>query len=93
MRVAESISLLAAVIATAQGQFFDGYQNVSTSTTPVQMRLAYSGSNAMMGELSPPTGTIRTPSAKQPQPKSHGTPSRSLAAHLFITASLRDISL
>lgn len=41
------ITALAAAVA-AQAAYFDGYQNVTSPTQPVQMRLAYQGPTAMM---------------------------------------------
>lgn len=34
-------------------QYSDGYENVNNPTDPVQIRLAYQGPTAMMGEQSP----------------------------------------
>jgi acid phosphatase type 7 len=39
-----------AIITGALAQFDDGYENVTTATTPVQIRLAYQGPTAMMGK-------------------------------------------
>lgn len=40
------------VITSVVAQFDDGYQNVTSATTPVQIRLAYQGPSAMMGTTS-----------------------------------------
>lgn len=37
-----------AFAAAASAQYFDGYENVSSAAAPVQMRLAYSGTNGMI---------------------------------------------
>lgn len=39
-----------AIISSALAQYDDGYENVTTATTPVQIRLAYQGESAMMGK-------------------------------------------
>jgi len=41
---------IASTTTLAQSQFSDGYENVNTATTPVQIRLAYQGPTAMMGK-------------------------------------------
>lgn len=42
--------ILATAITGALAQYDDGYENVTTATTPVQIRLAYQGPTAMMGK-------------------------------------------
>jgi hypothetical protein len=43
-----SLFAAAATMATVAAQYDDGYENVTTSTTPVQIRLSYQGPSAMM---------------------------------------------
>lgn len=52
MRVSPFVALATAVISCVHGwampQFFDGYMQVATDTTPIQMRIAYAGDDAMV---------------------------------------------
>jgi hypothetical protein len=50
MRFFTQAVVAAAAIGGAMAQYNDGYENVTTSTTPVQIRLAYQGPTAMMGK-------------------------------------------
>jgi hypothetical protein len=45
--------LVGTAFTGALAQFYDGYENVTTATTPVQIRLAYQGPTAMMGKEAP----------------------------------------
>jgi len=48
----QTLAIAAACLSGAAAQYFDGYQNVSDATTPVQIRLAYQGPTAMEGKSS-----------------------------------------
>lgn len=47
---AQLLVVATAIITGALAQFDDGYENVTTATAPVQIRLAYQGPTAMMGK-------------------------------------------
>jgi hypothetical protein len=46
------VCFLVSCLTAVHAQYWDGYQNVSSATTPVQVRLAYAGTG-MMGTFLP----------------------------------------